>query len=150
MFLKCWFYIIYTHYNFLIVWSLWCRSLNSNRFIGQIPPSFGNLLNVHWLDLADNQLSGSIPVSSGSVPGLDMLVNTKHLYAWDDLLISLHYYLLHIMFLIRSLLYLQSLWKESTVWWNSLSTFQLKSVSDSFVSTIDLMIYFKHIKYFLK
>ena len=57
-----------------------CRSLNSNSFTGSIPPSIGNLLNLYWLDLADNKLSGTIPVSSGTTPGLDMLVNTKHLY----------------------------------------------------------------------
>ncbi|EPS63997.1 hypothetical protein M569_10784, partial [Genlisea aurea] len=55
-------------------------SLNSNNFIGEIPPSVGMLSNLYWLDLADNKLSGSIPVSSGSIPGLDMLANTKHFH----------------------------------------------------------------------
>lgn len=59
-----------------------CRSLNSNSFSGRIPPSIGNLLNLYWLDLADNKLSGKIPVSTQSTPGLDMLVNTKHLYVY--------------------------------------------------------------------
>ncbi|KAF5952086.1 hypothetical protein HYC85_010030 [Camellia sinensis] len=48
-------------------------SLNSNSFIGPIPPSIGNLSDLYWLDLADNKLSGA-------TPGLDMLVNTKHLF----------------------------------------------------------------------
>lgn len=58
-----------------------CRSLNSNNFIGEIPATIGYLTELYWLDLADNKLTGNIPVSSGSKPGLDMLVHTKHLYA---------------------------------------------------------------------
>ncbi|PWA82410.1 leucine-rich repeat protein kinase family protein [Artemisia annua] len=55
-------------------------SLNSNGFTGNIPPSIGNLSKLYWLDLADNKLSGSIPVSDGTTPGLDLLVNTKHFH----------------------------------------------------------------------
>ncbi|GKE13580.1 probable leucine-rich repeat receptor-like protein kinase isoform X1 [Tanacetum coccineum] len=55
-------------------------SLNSNGFSGKIPPSIGNLSKLYWLDLADNKLSGSIPVSDGTIPGLDLLVNTKHFH----------------------------------------------------------------------
>uniref|UniRef100_A0A2N9HJQ1 non-specific serine/threonine protein kinase n=1 Tax=Fagus sylvatica TaxID=28930 RepID=A0A2N9HJQ1_FAGSY len=54
-------------------------SLNSNHFSGQVPPSIGNLSNLLWLDLTDNQLDGPIPVSKGSTPGLDMLFNCRHL-----------------------------------------------------------------------
>ncbi|KAL8514166.1 hypothetical protein ACS0TY_013337 [Phlomoides rotata] len=54
-------------------------SLNKNKFSGPIPPTFGLLSNLRWLDIADNQLSGSIPVSSNTTPGLDKLVNTRHL-----------------------------------------------------------------------
>ncbi|KAM3333305.1 hypothetical protein ACQJBY_028413 [Aegilops geniculata] len=55
-------------------------ALNSNNFTGGIPPSFGLLSNLFWLDLADNQLSGSIPISSGGSPGLDLLTHTKHFH----------------------------------------------------------------------
>ena len=57
-----------------------CRSLNSNHFSGQIPPSIGNLSRLLWLDLTDNQLNGPIPISHGITPGLDMLLNARHLY----------------------------------------------------------------------
>lgn len=55
------------------------RALNSNNFTGQIPPSLGNLSKLYWLDLADNQLTGSIPVSTSKSPGLDLLKKAKHL-----------------------------------------------------------------------
>ncbi|GKV52135.1 hypothetical protein SLEP1_g58727, partial [Rubroshorea leprosula] len=47
---------------------------------GQIPPSVGNLTNLSWLDLSDNQLGGSLPVSDGTTPGLDKLVKTLHFH----------------------------------------------------------------------
>ncbi|EPS73565.1 hypothetical protein M569_01189, partial [Genlisea aurea] len=55
-------------------------SLNSNNFIGEIPNSIGLLSTLYWLDIADNKLSGSIPVSKESLPGLDLLFNTKHFH----------------------------------------------------------------------
>lgn len=58
-----------------------CRALNSNNFSGTIPRSLGNLSNVDWLDLAENQLEGTIPVSDDQGrPGLDLLLKAQHLY----------------------------------------------------------------------
>ena len=80
-----------------------CRSLNSNHFSGQVPPSIGNLSNLLWLDLTNNQLDGPIPVSKGSTPGLDMLFNCRHLYVnstlfviWAYLLFSSYDYFIQI------------------------------------------------------
>ncbi|KAF2317292.1 hypothetical protein GH714_019463 [Hevea brasiliensis] len=55
-------------------------SLASNKFNGEIPPSIGNLLNLYWLDITDNKLTGTIPVSNETSPGLDLLVNTGHFH----------------------------------------------------------------------
>jgi len=56
-------------------------SLNLNKFSGTIPPSIGLLSKLYWFDIADNQIEGELPVSNGtSAPGLDMLLQTKHLY----------------------------------------------------------------------
>ncbi|KAL0747979.1 hypothetical protein Bca101_029981 [Brassica carinata] len=55
-------------------------SLNSNKFSGTIPASIGRLSKLNWFDIADNKIEGTIPVSNGtSSPGLDMLLETKHL-----------------------------------------------------------------------
>ncbi|KAK3027514.1 hypothetical protein RJ639_040229 [Escallonia herrerae] len=59
------------------------RALNTNNFTGGIPPSLGRLSNLYWLDLAENQLTGSLPVSNMNttipLPGLDLLKKAKHL-----------------------------------------------------------------------
>ncbi|KAL8148008.1 hypothetical protein AgCh_005369 [Apium graveolens] len=44
-----------------------------------IPPALGKLLNLYWLDLADNQLSGSIPTSTIAPKGLNSLKKAKNL-----------------------------------------------------------------------
>ncbi|AQK95244.1 Leucine-rich repeat protein kinase family protein [Zea mays] len=56
------------------------KALNSNKFTGTIPPTLGLLSNLFWLDLADNQLTGSIPVSTATTLGLDQLTHTKHFH----------------------------------------------------------------------
>ncbi|KAJ0098033.1 hypothetical protein Patl1_27875 [Pistacia atlantica] len=57
-----------------------CRNLNSNSFSGPIPASIGNLTKLVLLDLTDNQLNGTIPVSNETSPGLDGLVNALHFH----------------------------------------------------------------------
>ncbi|XP_028112709.1 probable leucine-rich repeat receptor-like protein kinase At5g49770 [Camellia sinensis] len=44
----------------------------------------GNLFNLYWLDLTSNNLSGTIPVSNGSTPGLDKLVKVKHFHCGSN------------------------------------------------------------------
>ena len=72
-----WFFFPFPFLNLFIIFVL--RALNSNNFTGRIPPSLGKLSNLYWLDLADNQLSGPLPVSSITTPGLDQLHKAKHL-----------------------------------------------------------------------
>jgi hypothetical protein len=67
------------------------RALNSNNFSGEIPPSLGNLRELIWLDLADNQLSGPLPISAKNGSGLDQLLKTKHL---SVLLMFIHFIIL--------------------------------------------------------
>lgn len=55
------------------------RALNTNNLTGQIPPSLGYLSKLYWLDISENQLTGSLPVSTLTNPGLDMLKHCKHL-----------------------------------------------------------------------
>lgn len=55
------------------------RALNSNKFSGGIPASLGLLSKLFWLDLADNQLTGPVPISTATTPGLNLLTGTKHL-----------------------------------------------------------------------
>ncbi|KAL5648892.1 hypothetical protein ACJX0J_012754, partial [Zea mays] len=56
------------------------QALNSNKFTGTIPPTLGLLSNLFWLDLADNQLTGYIPVSTATTLGLDQLTHMKHFH----------------------------------------------------------------------
>ncbi|KAF6151297.1 hypothetical protein GIB67_020619 [Kingdonia uniflora] len=62
------------------------RALNSNNFSGTIPPTLGNLPKLYWLDLAGNQLTGTISVSTALTPGLDLLLSAKHFHFNKNLL----------------------------------------------------------------
>ena len=44
--------------------------LPGNNFSGNIPPSFGQMKNLLYLDLANNNFSGQIPKSIGAIPKL--------------------------------------------------------------------------------
>ena len=46
------------------------RSLN-NKFEGSIPPSLGGIPDLYLFDLANNLLTGDLPVFNGTDPGLD-------------------------------------------------------------------------------
>ena len=39
------------------------NALRISDSIGEIPPELGNLVNLEWLDLSDNELSGCVPQS---------------------------------------------------------------------------------------
>ncbi|WVY93788.1 hypothetical protein V8G54_032876 [Vigna mungo] len=66
---------------FLKVSNFVSKALNSNRFSGNIPRSLGNLTNINWLDLAENELEGTIPVSDDQGrPGLDLLLKAQHFH----------------------------------------------------------------------
>ncbi|OAY72936.1 putative leucine-rich repeat receptor-like protein kinase [Ananas comosus] len=54
------------------------KVLNSNKFIGKTPATLGKLSNLSWLDLADNQLNGTLLMSM-MVSGLDRILNAQHL-----------------------------------------------------------------------
>nr|CAD1829181.1 unnamed protein product [Ananas comosus var. bracteatus] len=57
-----------------------CRSLDYNSFTGSIPPTIGNLSKLYVLDLTNNKLTGTIPISNSLPPGLDMLLHAKHFH----------------------------------------------------------------------
>ncbi|XP_008246057.1 PREDICTED: probable leucine-rich repeat receptor-like protein kinase At5g49770, partial [Prunus mume] len=54
-------------------------ALNTNKFTGQIPP-LGKLSKLFWLDLADNQLTGTLPISTPVTSGLDKLLKAEHFH----------------------------------------------------------------------
>nr|GEW35348.1 probable leucine-rich repeat receptor-like protein kinase At5g49770 [Tanacetum cinerariifolium] len=59
-------------------------NLENLQYIGPIPATLGNLKNLYWLDLSANKLTGSLPVSDGLTPGLDLLTNIKHFHFGDN------------------------------------------------------------------
>ncbi|KAK9070298.1 hypothetical protein SSX86_010698 [Deinandra increscens subsp. villosa] len=58
------------------------RPLRNTEYAG----AAGSLAAGGLVDLADNRLTGSIPVSNGSTPGLDMLIHTKHFHFGGNML----------------------------------------------------------------
>ena len=91
---------------------------------GEISASIGKLQHLYWLDLSDYKLSGSIPVSDGTKPGLDMLLHTKHLYPFLSYLeFFITIFLCPIdQFLIRFKPF-QSLRNKSALWRNPTESF---------------------------
>jgi len=53
--------------------NLWWLSLSNNQLSGSIPAQFGEMSNLEWLFLSNNQLSGSIPAELGSLSKLSSL-----------------------------------------------------------------------------
>ena len=52
--------------------------LSNNNFIGEIPPSIGNLSKLRLLNLSGNQLDGQIPTSLSEIPTLEQLDLAKN------------------------------------------------------------------------
>ncbi|EFJ05001.1 hypothetical protein SELMODRAFT_431914 [Selaginella moellendorffii] len=63
-------------------------ALNMNKLTGSIPPELGGFPNVTWFDIAQNGLTGPLPVST-SVPqniGLDNLTSVVHMMVENNAL----------------------------------------------------------------
>ncbi|KAH9782595.1 MDIS1-interacting receptor like kinase 2 [Citrus sinensis] len=55
-------------------WEIWPVVHDSNTLFAIIPPQIGNISNLKFLDMGNNQLSGVIPQE------IDLLTHLKHLY----------------------------------------------------------------------
>lgn len=116
------------------------RALNSNQFSGTIPASLGNLSNVYWLDLSYNQLSGQLPISSGTSPGLDLLVHTQHLWVFS---FTLKATLVNSQTcLYPNISSLQSFQPKQSIRNHSRKTFQFSDATDTHVSCYLLIVTF--------
>ena len=47
--------------------------LGENQLSGEMPPELGNLTNLEWLFLSENHLSGKIPAELGNLTNLEYL-----------------------------------------------------------------------------
>lgn len=49
------------------------RLLNGNRFLGSLPPELGNLGNLNRLQVDENNITGSVPLSFGNLRSIKHL-----------------------------------------------------------------------------
>jgi len=61
------------------VWLNVYRALNGNQLTGSIPPGMGQLSKLVWFDLSVNNISGPLPISNATQPGLDQMKSAQHL-----------------------------------------------------------------------
>jgi Leucine-rich repeat (LRR) protein len=57
--------------------------LNNNNLTGSIPSSLGSIKRLSFLSLGNNQLSGSIPAAIGNLGGLQFFDMTNNLLTGD-------------------------------------------------------------------
>jgi hypothetical protein len=54
----------FTWFVFLTISFSFIRDLSGNELIGSIPPQLGNISGLETLELHNNRLTGTIPISS--------------------------------------------------------------------------------------